>query len=284
MNTKTIIMALMLFASVPFFADAQSDVMTLKDGSRYEGAWPAGEGVLYSYDQGLVFGTFVKGKPDGRCVCYRPSGEVYWGDYKKGKATGKGRIYRDNGIVISGDYKNGVYHGIDTIYRRTGTAMVGMFRKGKLKERIADSAKDATSVQAGMKPSYPSIDFRRRHQEFVNELELRWEERNAELRRRVGFINPEFQGGTLSDFTYWVNSQLNTPQLEGIKDDIRTVVVEFVVGKDGNVRDVHALFGSVPELNAEAVRVVSRSPKWKPGEQAGQKKSVKLTVPVVFEF
>ena len=108
MNTKTIIMALMLFASVPFFADAQSDVMTLKDGSRYEGAWPAGEGVLYSYDQGLVFGTFVKGKPDGRCVCYRPSGEVYWGDYKKGKATGKGRIYRDNGIVISGDYKNGV--------------------------------------------------------------------------------------------------------------------------------------------------------------------------------
>ena len=49
--------------------------------------------------------------------------------------------------------------------------MVGKFRKGKLKERIADSAKDAASVQVGSKPSYPRIDFRRRQQEFVNELE-----------------------------------------------------------------------------------------------------------------
>lgn len=284
MNTKTIIMTLVLSASMSFFAHGQSNAVELKDGSRYEGAWPVGEGVLYSYEEGLVFGNFVKGKPEGRCVCYRPSGEVYWGDFKKGKATGNGRVYRDNGIVIAGDYKNGNYHGIDTLYRRSGSVMVGKFRKGKLKERIADSAKDAASVKAGSKPSYPRIDFRRRQQEFVNELELRWEERNAELRRKAGFINPEFQGGTLSDFTYWVNSQLNTPHIEGIKDDIRTVVVEFVVGKDGAVKDVHALFGSVPELNAEAVKVVSRSPKWKPGEQAGQKKSVKLTVPVVFEF
>lgn len=283
MNTKSIIMALVLSASVSFFAHGQNDVIELKDGSRFEGAWPVGEGVLYSYEEGLVFGTFVKGRPEGRCVSYRPNGEVYWGDFKKGKATGYGRIYRDNGIVISGDYRNGDCHGTDTLYRKSGTVMIGKFRKGKMKERIADSSKGA-SLDVGKKPEYPKIDFRRRHQEFVNELELKWEERNAEIRRRAGFINPEFQGGTLSDFTYWVNSQLNVPVVEGIKGDIRTVVVEFVVWKDGSVRDVHALFGSDARLNEEAVRVVSRSPKWKPGEQGGQKKSVKLTVPVVFEF
>lgn len=283
MNTKSMIMALVLFASMSFFAQAQSEIVELKDGSRYEGAWPAGKGVLYSYEQGLVFGSFVKGKPEGRCVAYRPSGEVYWGDFKKGKATGNGRIYRDNGIVISGDYKNGIYHGVDTVYRKSGAVVIAEFKKGKLKKRIADSSKGAVPG-VGAKPAYPSIDFRRRHQEFLNELELRCEQRNAEIRRKAGFINPEFQGGTIADFTYWVNSQVNTPVLEGVKDDIRTVVVEFVVYKDGSVRDVHALFGTHPELNDEAVKVVSRSPKWKPGEQEGQKKSVKMTVPVVFEF
>ena len=282
MKTKSIIMTLVLLASVSFFAHGQVEMKELKGGARYEGAWPAGEGVLYSYEEGLVFGTFVKGRPEGRCVCYRPSGEVYWGDYKKGKATGNGRLYRDNGIVIAGDYRNGNYHGTDTLYRRSGATMVGKFKKGKLKERISDSSKGA--APAGQKPEYPRIDFRRRQQEFLNELELRWEERNARIRSKAGLINPEFQGGTLADFTYWVNSQLSVPALEGVKDDIRTVVVEFVVHKDGSVRDVHALFGTHPELNDEAVKVVSRSPKWKPAEQAGQKKSVKLTVPVVFEF
>lgn len=284
MNAKTIIMALVLFASVPFFANAQSDAITLKDGSRYEGAWPAGDGVLYSYKDGLVFGNFIKGKPEGRCICYKPNGEVYWGDFRKGRQTGKGRIYRDNGIVITGDYRKGDYHGIDTLYRKNGSVMIAKFKNGKLKERIADSSKDAVSHDFGMKPSYPSIDFRRRHQEFLNELELKWEERNAALRIKAGLINPEFQGGNISDFTYWVNSQVNVPEQEGVKDDIRTVVVEFVVGKDGSVRDVHPLFGTHPELNAEAVRVVSRSPKWKPAEHGGEKKSVKLTVPVVFEY
>lgn len=282
MNTKSIIMALVLSASVPFLASGQNDVMELKDGSRYEGSWPSGEGVLYSYKDGLVFGNFIKGKPSGKCLCYMPNGEVYEGDFKNGKMTGKGRLYRDNGIVVSGDFKNGAFHGIDTLYRKNGTALVGKFKKGKVKERIADSAKDA--VKLGKKPPYPSQDFRRRHQEFVNELELRWEDHRAELRRKAGVINPEFQGGSLGDFTYWVNSQLNVPVLEGVKNDIRTVIVEFVVSKDGSVKDVHALFGTNPQLNEEAVRVVSRSPKWKPAEQDGHKKSIKLTVPVVFEF
>ena len=282
MKTKSIIMTLVLLASVSFFAHGQGDLKELKNGARYEGEWPNGKGVLYSYKDGLVFGTFSNGKPEGRCVCYKPNGEVYWGDFKKGKATGNGRIYRDNGIVIAGDFKNGKYHGIDTLYRRSGATFIAKFKKGKLKERISDSSKGAEL--AGKKPEYPRIDFRRRQQEFLNELELRSEERNAAIRSKAGLINPEFQGGTLSDFTYWVNSQINVPVLEGVKDDIRTVVVEFVVYKDGSVRDVHALFGTHPELNDEAVRVVCRSPKWKPAEQGGQKKSVKLTVPVVFEF
>ena len=113
----TLILTVVL-SSITLSAQDYKRVLT-RDGSRYEGQWPKGKGVLYSYNEGLVFGEFVKGKPNGECVCYRPDGDVYWGNYKKGKATGKGRIYRDNGIVMSGDYKNGRYHGIDTLYRKT---------------------------------------------------------------------------------------------------------------------------------------------------------------------
>jgi TonB family protein len=62
------------------------------------------------------------------------------------------------------------------------------------------------------------------------------------------------------------------------------VVVEFVVAKDGTVRDVYALFGTNQQLNDEAVRVVKSSPKWTPAELDGQKKNVKLSIPVLFEF
>lgn len=284
MKTKSILMALMLMASVPFFAHGQNMYVQTKGENRYEGDWPKGKGVLYSHKDGLVLGEFYKGKPNGVCVCYKPNGEVYWGNFKKGKATGKGRIYRDNGIVISGDYRKGTYHGVDTLYRKNGTVLIGKFKNGRLKDKIMDSSKDAVGKHPGMKPSYPRVDLKNRHEDFLKELELKWEERNLNLRRRAGFIEPQFQGGNLSDFTYWVNSQVRNPSMEVASDRIRTVVVEFVVAKDGSIRDAHALFGSDPRLNEEAVRIVSRSPKWKPGEQNGEKKSIKLTVPVVFEY
>ena len=136
MNMKTIrtllILTLAVLASNSLSAQDYTCRVVSKDGYRYEGEWPSGYGVLYSYEDGLIIGDFKKGKPHGVCVCYKPNGEVYWGEYKKGKATGKGRIYRDNGIVVAGGYKNGKYHGTDTLYRADGRLFIGKFRKGKL--------------------------------------------------------------------------------------------------------------------------------------------------------
>ena len=111
-----LILALAALASNILSAQDYTYKVMSRDGYRYEGEWPSGYGVLYSYEDGLILGDFRKGKPHGKCVCYKPNGEVYWGEYRKGKATGKGRIYRDNGIVVTGDYKNGRYHGVDTLY------------------------------------------------------------------------------------------------------------------------------------------------------------------------
>ena len=246
-----------------------------KDGYRYEGEWPSGYGVLYSYEDGLVLGDFRKGKPHGECVCYKPNGEVYWGEYKKGKATGKGKIYRDNGIVVAGDYKNGKYHGVDTLYRNDGKMLVGKFQNGKMKGGPKE-------IQPGAKPEYPKVYLRGRQESFLKELELMWEERNLAIAKRAGLVHPKFQGGGIDDFALWVNSQIVYPIVDRANRNSRLVIVEFVVMSDGSVVDVHAVFGSDPVLNELAEKAVAKSPKWTPGEQNGEKRSVRMTVTVDF--
>lgn len=284
MKARFFVISLAILMATSISAQDYTYKVISREGSRYEGEWPTGYGVLYSYEDGLVLGDFRKGKPHGKCVCYKPNGEVYWGDFKKGKATGNGRIYRDNGIVVAGGYRKGKYHGIDTLYRADGRMLVGKFRKGKMVSTIKDTPLGMDSYKKGDKPGYPRIDLRMRHEEFLKELELIWEERNLALVRKAGLIAPKFQGGDIDDFALWVNSQVVYPVADRSGRESRTVIVEFIVLKDGTVSDAHAIFGSDPVLNEAAVKAVEKSPKWTPGEQNGEKKNVRLTVPVEFSL
>ena len=158
---------------------------------------------------------------------------------------------------------------------------VGKYRRGKLVSTVADSRNQGVQLR-GQKPRYPRVDFRYKQEVFLNELENTWEERNLMLVRKAGLIAPRFQGGDIEDFALWVNSQVAYPVAERSGRESRTVIVEFIVLKDGTVSDAHAIFGSDPVLNEAAVKAVEKSPKWTPGEQNGEKKNVRLTVPVVF--
>ena len=57
-----------------------------------------------------------------------------------------------------------------------------------------------------------------------------------------------------------------------------------MVGRDGSVSDVEVMRGVSPELDAEAVRVVSLMPKWIPGKQRGKAVAVKYTMPIMFRL
>ena len=93
---------------------------------------------------------------------------------------------------------------------------------------------------------------------------------------------PSFRGGNANDFSYWVNSHLVYPddaKAEGIQGK---VALQFTVDTDGSVINVKVLKGVYPSLDAEAVRVVSSSPKWIPGKQGGKAVRVTYTFPVIF--
>ena len=95
---------------------------------------------------------------------------------------------------------------------------------------------------------------------------------------------PSFEGGDASAFTKWVNSQIVYPQAAQAAGTEGRVVLKFKVGKDGSVQNVKVIKSVDPELDAEAVRVVSSSPAWTPGQQNGEPVAVSYTFPVIYKL
>lgn len=82
----------------------------------------------------------------------------------------------------------------------------------------------------------------------------------------------------------WVYHYLKYPQA-AVRDGIQgTVMVQFIIEKDGKVTDVKVVKGVDPELDEEAVRVVAASPKWKAGKMGGNKVRAALTLPIEFRL
>ncbi|MBR6874957.1 MAG: TonB family protein [Bacteroidales bacterium] len=95
---------------------------------------------------------------------------------------------------------------------------------------------------------------------------------------------PTFNGGDAVEFSKWVAENLKYPK-EAYEDGIQgRVMVAFKVCEDGEVRDVKVIRGVNELLDAEAVRVVSASPKWEPGYQDGKPVNVTYSFPVVFKL
>lgn len=95
---------------------------------------------------------------------------------------------------------------------------------------------------------------------------------------------PGFDGGDANEFSKWVGSQIVYPE-DAVADNVEgRVILQFTVNKEGEVKDVEVLRGVNPSIDAEAVRVVSSSPKWAPGTQAGNPVNVKYVFPVVFKI
>ena len=93
---------------------------------------------------------------------------------------------------------------------------------------------------------------------------------------------PTFQGGDLNTFRNWVQQNVRFPQI-ALENGIQgRVVVTFVIEKDGRLTNIEVLQTPDRSLSDEAVRVLSKSPKWSPGKQRNQPVRVKYTLPVDF--
>ena len=93
---------------------------------------------------------------------------------------------------------------------------------------------------------------------------------------------PTFKGKGAEAFSAWVAAHLKYPKDAKDAHIDGTVQIKFVVGSNGGVQEIEVLKGVFPSLDAEAVRVVKSSPKWKPGIKNGKPCRVTYTLPVIF--
>jgi TonB family protein len=94
---------------------------------------------------------------------------------------------------------------------------------------------------------------------------------------------PEFEGGDLALKKFIVENVKYPEQAKA--DGIQgRVFIQFVVNQIGEIEQVKVVRGVDPALDAEAIRVISSLPKWKPGKQSGKPVRVSFTVPINFEL
>ena len=92
---------------------------------------------------------------------------------------------------------------------------------------------------------------------------------------------PEYPGGMRAGLEFMARNLRYPTKAQEVGKQGR-VIVQFVVRKDGSLSDFKVLRPVDPWLDAEAIRVISTMPKWKPGMQDRKPVSVKFTLPVTF--
>jgi TonB family protein len=92
---------------------------------------------------------------------------------------------------------------------------------------------------------------------------------------------PQFPGGN-QEFAKYLISNLRYPQDSYRKKIQGRVILLMIVEKDGTIDEVSVLKGVAEDIDREAIRVLTNSPKWLPGVQNGKTVRVKYAVPINF--
>lgn len=94
---------------------------------------------------------------------------------------------------------------------------------------------------------------------------------------------PEYPGGQQALIGF-LSQNIKYPATAKNQQIQGRVIAQFVVGKDGSISDTHIVRSISPELDTEALRVISLMPKWIPGKQKGEVVNVKYTIPISFNL
>lgn len=101
---------------------------------------------------------------------------------------------------------------------------------------------------------------------------------------RFADVEPEFPGGREGLLNY-LASNIQYPQRALKKKLEGKCYLRFIVETDGSITNPKVLRGvpDCPECDAEALRVVSAMPKWKPGELDGKPVRSAYNLPIVYK-
>lgn len=94
---------------------------------------------------------------------------------------------------------------------------------------------------------------------------------------------PQFGSGD-KELLEYLSKNIKYPAIARENGIQGTVVVQFVVGKDGSIQSPQVVRSIGGGCDEEALRVVKGMPKWQPGKQQGRAVKVKFTLPIRFRL
>ncbi len=94
---------------------------------------------------------------------------------------------------------------------------------------------------------------------------------------------PQFPGGSAA-FINFLSNNLQYPVKAVIEKVQGKVFISFFVEKDGSLSEIKILRSVSAEIDSEAVRVIKKSPKWKPAIQNGMAVKTSFTLPISFKL
>jgi len=200
--------------------------------------------------EGVIKYYYISGKPEAEIL------------HLKGKMDGSYKVYYESGVLkASYEYKAGKLNGEETEYWESKL----LKRRDLYNNDSLQNGKcyDNTGKEESYYRLYASGPADAQTPDFIDVLQM-----------------PEFKG----DFNKYLGKTINYPQKEREGTITGTVYIKFIIEKDGSIGKVTVLKG-VPHgagLDAEAVRVISGMPKWKPGMQNGLPVKVSLNIPIRF--
>ena len=95
--------------------------------------------------------------------------------------------------------------------------------------------------------------------------------------------NPQFPGGDKAYVDY-IKKNMRYPEEAKKKGIEGRVFVQCVIEKDGSHNSYKVIKSADSLLNEEAIRIVKGMPKWIPGNDWGETKRVRYTMPITFKL
>ena len=96
-------------------------------------------------------------------------------------------------------------------------------------------------------------------------------------------MEAEFPGGLTAWREFIINNlRPDVPVNRGAPAGEYTVVVKFIVDKEGGVTEVKAITNYGYGMEAEVIRMIKKSPKWSPAQQDGRTVNAYRQQPITF--
>ena len=148
---------------------------------------------------------------------------------------------------------------------------------GEAVESVEDAAENA-----GRKARKAAKDVENAAKDAIDRADDALEKLDDIIPAAAAEVQPTFNGGDANAFVKYIQDNLVYPQIAIENGEQGRVLVNFIVGADGKIRNAKVVNSVSSSLDAEALRVINNAPDWTPAKVGGKAIPVTYSVPVVF--